>query len=86
MRRATALCLATSFAVAAIAAARPAEAAGYYVIRWENTGICQIWNEDLQRKPLEWPSTYKVVSKPVPTFTAAMTEQEQMRMQRRCAL
>jgi hypothetical protein len=85
MRRTTALCLATCFAVAAIAATRPAEA-GYYVIRWENTGICQIWNEDLQRKPLEWPSTYKVISKPVPTFAAAMTEQEQMRMQRRCNL
>jgi len=21
----------------------PAQAAGYYVIRWQNTGICQIW-------------------------------------------
>jgi hypothetical protein len=84
MRRATALCLATCFAVAAFAT-RPAEA-GYYVIRWENTGICQIWNEDLQQKPMQWPSTYQVVSKPVPTFTAAMAEQQQMRTQRRCTL
>jgi hypothetical protein len=29
----------------------PAQAAGYYVIRWENTGICPIWNEDLKYKP-----------------------------------
>ncbi|WP_027584426.1 hypothetical protein [Bradyrhizobium sp. Ai1a-2] len=85
MRRAIALCLATCLTVAAIAVAKPAEA-GYYVIRWENTGICQIWNEDLQRKPLEWPSTYKVISKPVATFTAAMTEQQQMRTERRCTL
>ena len=86
MRRATALCLATSFAIAAIVVARPAEAAGYYVIRWENTGICQIWNEDLQQKPMQWPSTYKVVSKPAPTFAAAMAEQQQMRTQRLCTL
>jgi hypothetical protein len=86
MRRATALCLATALTAAAIAAARPAEAAGYYLIRWENTGICQIWNEDLQHKPMQWPSTYKVVSKPVPTFSAAMAEQQQMRTQHRCSL
>lgn len=86
MRRATALCAATCFAVAALATARPAAAAGYYVIRWENTGICQIWNEDLKYKPTEWPSTYKVMSKPVANFTDAMHEQSEMRMQRRCNL
>jgi hypothetical protein len=86
MRRTTALCLAASFAIAAIVVARPAEAAGYYVIRWENTGICQIWNEELQQKPMQWPSTYKVISKPVPTFVAAMAEQQQMRTQRLCTL
>src|SRR5690349_10893151 len=41
-----------------VGAAQP----GYYVIRWDNTGICQIWNEQLTSKPKEWPSTYKVVS------------------------
>jgi hypothetical protein len=60
----------------------PAQAAGYYVIRWENTGICQIWNEDLTHKPWEWPSHYKVVSKPVPTFSDAMAAQLKMREQR----
>ena len=64
----------------------PAQAAGYYVIRWENTGICQIWNEDLTHKPWEWPSHYKVVSKPVPTFSGAMVVQLKMREQRSCTL
>jgi hypothetical protein len=64
----------------------PAHAAGYYVIRWENTGICQIWNEDLSRKPLEWPSHYEVVSKPLPTFSDAMAVQLKMREQRSCTL
>jgi len=64
----------------------PAHAAGYYVIRWENTGICQIWNEDLRSKPFEWPSHYKVVSKPFPTFSDAMAVQLKMREQRGCVL
>ena len=85
MRRASALCAAICIAVTAIAVASPAQA-GYYVIRWDNTGICQIWNEDLNFKPLHWPSDYKVVSKPVPTLTAAMTVQEKMRLQHRCTL
>jgi hypothetical protein len=84
MRRATALCAAAGIAVSALAVA-PAQA-GYYVIRWENTGICQIWNEDLKYKPMEWPSHYKVVSKPVATFTDATAIQLKMREQRHCTL
>jgi hypothetical protein len=63
----------------------PAQA-GYYVIRWDNTGVCQIWNEEMTSKPIQWPSDYKVVSKPVPTFTAAAAAQEKMRQQRHCTL
>jgi hypothetical protein len=85
MRRVTALCAATAIAVSALAVSAPAQA-GYYVIRWDNTGICQIWNEDLQQKPLHWPSDYKVVSKPAPTLTDAMAVQQKMRMERRCTL
>jgi hypothetical protein len=84
MRRATALCAAAGIAISALAVA-PAQA-GYYVIRWDNTGICQIWNEDLRYKPMEWPSHYKVVSKPVATFTDATAIQLKMRDQRHCTL
>jgi hypothetical protein len=83
MRRATAICAAASIVVAGLAVASPAQA-GYYVIRWDNTGVCQIWSEDLTSKPLQWPSEYKVVSKPVPTFAAAAAVQEKMRQQRQC--
>jgi hypothetical protein len=85
MRRVFALCSAAGIAVAALVAAAPAQA-GYYVIRWDNTGICQIWNEDLRYKPIEWPSTYKVVSRPVPTFTDANVIQLKLRDERRCTL
>jgi hypothetical protein len=86
MRRLTALAAAIGIAISASAVAAPAPAAGSYVIRWDNTGICQIWNTDLQYKPLEWPSHYKVVSRPVPTFAEASAIQIQMRGQRRCTL
>ena len=85
MRRATALCAAAGIAASCLAIAAPARA-GYYVIRWDNTGICQIWNEDLKSKPLEWPSHYKVVSKTFPTFSDAMAVQLKMREQRSCSL
>jgi hypothetical protein len=91
MRRVAALCAATAFIVSGIvgstaAVARPAMKSGYYVIRWDNTGICTIWNTDLQEKPWHFLSDYKVVSEPVPTFAAAAGIQEQMRMSRRCTL
>jgi hypothetical protein len=35
---------------------------------------------------MEWPSHYKVVSKPVPTFTDATAIQLKMRDQRHCTL
>ena len=85
MRRITTLTIAAGIAAAALTVAAPAKA-GYYVIRWDNTGICQIWNEELQYKPMEWPSHYKVVSKPVPTFTDAVNIQLQMREKRSCFL
>jgi hypothetical protein len=85
MRRLTALCAAAAITASVVAVTAPAQA-GYYVIRWDNTGICQIWNEDLQYKPMQWPSNYQVVSKPVPTLTGAMAVQEKMRMERRCTL
>jgi hypothetical protein len=84
MRSATILCAAAGIIVSALAVV-PAQA-GYYVIRWENTGICQVWNEDLRYKPWEWVSHYKVVSKPVPTFSDASAIQIKMREQRHCTL
>jgi hypothetical protein len=81
----TVLCAAACIAASVPALSAPARA-GYYVIRWENTGICQIWNQDLQYKPWEWPSHYKVVSKPAPTFTDATAIQLKLREQHRCTL
>jgi hypothetical protein len=93
MRRLTTLAVAAAMAAVSVAApalAKPRHAApaqsGYYVIRWENTGICQIWNTDLQSKPIQWPSTYTTVSQPVPTFNEASAIQIKLRDERRCTL
>jgi hypothetical protein len=91
MRRVTALCAATiaaaTLVVAGVAVARPMpQPSGYYVIRWDDTGVCQIWNTDLQQKPWSLFSEYKAVSKPVPTFAAAAAIQENMRVSRHCTL
>jgi hypothetical protein len=80
----TALCAAAGIAVSTLAVV-PAHA-GYYVIRWDNTGICQVWNQDLRFKPWEGFSHYKVVSKPVPTFSDASAIQIKMREHRSCRL
>jgi hypothetical protein len=94
MRRLTTFAVAVAIAAGSVAApalaarrhhAAPAQS-GYYVIRWENTGICQIWNTDLTSKPVQWPSTYKVVSQPVPTFNEASAIQIKLRDERRCTL
>jgi hypothetical protein len=83
MRRAIALCAATGIALAALAIVNPAQA-GYYLIRWDNTGVCQVWSEDWSMKPVRWPAEYKIVSKPVPTFAGAMAAKEQKRQHHRC--
>ncbi len=82
------LALAAVAGIASSVFAVPASAkVGYYVIRWDNTGICQIWNEDLKFKPAQaGTATYKVVSKSFPTFMAASDVQIKLRAERRCTL
>ena len=83
MRRVTTLCATACILVSALAVVSPAQA-GYYLIRWDNTGVCQVWNESFQMKPPRWPSDYKVVSKPIPTFTAALDAKEKLRQHGNC--
>ena len=83
MRRVTTLCAMACIAVSALAVVSPAQA-GYYLIRWDNTGVCQVWNESFQMKPPRWPSDYKVVSKPIATFTAALDAKEKLRQHGNC--
>ncbi len=85
MRRLSLFLAAAAIAASGSAIARPAHAP-FYVIRWDNTGICQIWNDELKYQPARWPSDYKVVSRHVPTLEAAMAVQAKLRTERHCFL
>ncbi|TYO63504.1 hypothetical protein FXV83_27380 [Bradyrhizobium hipponense] len=69
MRRISVLCAAVGLAVTAFVAASPAEA-GYHLIRWADSGACQIWDESIPTTP--WPSGYHRASVTVPTLLAAI--------------
>ncbi|ANV99970.1 hypothetical protein [Bradyrhizobium icense] len=83
MLRVTALAAAAGLALTAIVATSPAEAA-YHLIRWEGTGVCQVWDQSIPTKPI--PSNYKTVSKPVPTFAAALAVKDGMLKKGTCQL
>jgi hypothetical protein len=84
MRRLSVLCAAASLAAAAFAATGPAEAA-YNVIRWDNTGWCQVWDPATPLTP--WFSKYAAVNKkPIPTLTAALAEKDAMVKKGACKL
>lgn len=69
MRRLSLLCAAAAITVTALAAASPAQAA-YHLIRWQDSGFCQIWGENVPTTP--WPANYVVVSGQLPTFGDAL--------------
>ena len=84
MRRAISLCAAAGIALSTIVVANSAQAAPWYLVRYDNTGVCQVFDQAGPFKPLAWPSTYKPVGKPAPTFSAAMAVKEQLRVKGTC--
>jgi len=83
MLRVTALSAAAAIALSTFAATAPAEAA-FHLIRWDGTGACQVWDSSIPGKPI--PSTYKNVSKPVPTFAAALAVKDGMLKKGACKI
>lgn len=83
MLRTTALCAAAGLAFTALAATSPAEAA-FHLIRWEGTGICQVWDDSIPTKP--FPANYKTVSKHVATFGDAIAVKDHMLKKGSCKL
>ena len=70
MRRLSLFCAAAAITVSALSATSPASATPYHLIRWQDTGFCQIWDESIPTAP--WPSDYARVSTTVPTFVDAL--------------
>ena len=83
MRRIFALSAVAGLGLSALAATSPAEAA-FNIIRWQGTGICQIWDQSIPTKP--FPSNYKAVSKPLPTFVSALAVKDGMLKKGACKL
>jgi len=71
MRRISLLSAAAALAVTALSASTPAKADPFHLIRWSDTGFCQIWDEGVPTVP--WPGNYIVVSATMPTFLDALT-------------
>ena len=70
MRRLAIACAAIAATVSVLAAASPASATPYHLIRWQDTGFCQIWDQSIPTTP--WPANFSVVSVELPTFDAAV--------------
>ena len=70
MRRVFALGAASAVALSALVLTSPAQAAPYHIIKWSGIEACQIWDNGVPTKPVA--SNYTPVSKPVPTFEAAL--------------
>jgi hypothetical protein len=84
MRRITALCATAGIALSAFAIASPAQAAPWSLIRYDNTGYCQIWDDSVTLKPLKWPSDYKAIGKPAPTLAAAIAMRDGLVKKGKC--
>ena len=83
MRRISVLCAAAGVAIAAFAATSQAEAA-YHLIRWQDTGFCQIWDENVPTIP--WPGNYIVIiGSEVPTFGDALVYKDGLLHSGTCA-
>jgi hypothetical protein len=83
MRRLALLAAAAGIAVTAFAAMSPAEAA-FHLIRWQDSGFCQIWDESIPTAP--WPSNYHVIiGSEVPTFGDALVFKDGMLRNGTCA-
>lgn len=83
MRRISVACAALGLAVSALAAITPAKANPFHVIRWADTGYCQIWDNGIQTAP--WPGSYHVVTRQIPTFGGALDVKYRMLHAGKCS-
>jgi len=83
MHRSLMLCAAAGLVAATLFAASPARAE-YRVIKWPITNICQIWDFGLPLRP--FPPNYMVVSRPLPSFGAALRVKDHLWRQGACLL
>jgi hypothetical protein len=73
-----------AIALSIVAASAPAKANPFHLIRWSDTGFCQIWDEGIPTQPVA--GNYIVVSTTLPTFFDALNVKNGMLWTRECSL
>ena len=73
-----------AIALSSLAASVPAKADPFHLIRWSDTGFCQIWDEGIPTQP--WPGNYTVVSMTVATFFDALNVKNGLLWTHECSL
>ncbi len=71
-------------ALSALAASTPAKADPFRLIRWSDSGFCQIWDDGIPTQPVA--GNYTVVSTMLPSFFAALHLKNGMLWTRECSL
>jgi len=82
MRPFSLFCAAAGLALTAVAATSPAEAS-FHLIRWQDTGFCQIWDQSIPTIP--FPSNYTTVTGELPTFLDALAAKDGLLRAGTCA-
>jgi hypothetical protein len=84
MRRIFGFCAVAAIGFTALAASSPARAA-YHLIRWQDTGFCQIWDQSIPTAP--YPGNFiLIVGSEVPTFVDALVFKDGMLKSGACKL
>jgi hypothetical protein len=78
------ICAAAGLAVSALAAATPAKADPYHLVRYSDTGYCMIWDDALPTAP--WPNNYVRVGAPVPNLIQAIALKDTLLRAGRCSI
>ena len=77
------LTLAAVLGVLGVSASAPAQAE-WRVIRWNGTGVCQLWYFGFDGNPI--PADYKVVGKPQADMASAWAEKNAIFQKAKCTL
>ena len=83
MRRSL-ICAAAGLAVSALAAATPAKADPYHLVRYADTGYCMIWDEALPTSP--WPMNYVRLGVTVPNLVQAVALKDRLLRAGKCSI
>jgi len=82
MRHGLMLCAAAG--IASLFLMGSASASDFRVIKWRLTGVCQIYDFGWGGKPIPWD--YRILTRPLPTFGAALRAKDHLARRGACTL